>query len=250
MQNIKSLQHPLIKHLVKLRDNKSYRLECQAALISGTKLILELSKTHRFKTLLVVEGNSAPREIRAETIVFVTEEIMKKITLLQKPEPFAAEIPLPSYGALPKGKDLLILDRISDPGNLGNLLRTAFALGWESIFLTTHTVDPFNDKALRAAKGATFHLNIQIGSYEEIEKLLSTHSLSLLIAEVGGTPLAQYKPKHPIALVLGNEAHGSDPRLQSKGEKIAIPIDPKMESLNVSSAGAILMFHLKNGCSQ
>ena len=250
MQNIKSLQHPLIKHLVKLRDNKSYRLECRMALVSGTKLIFELSKVHHFKTLLIIEGNPVPKEIRAETIVFVTEEIMKKVTFLQKPEPFAAEIPLPSYTELPKGKDLLILDQISDPGNLGNLLRTALALGWESVFLTTHTVDPFNDKALRAAKGATFHLNIQIGSYEEIEKLISTHSFSLVIAEMDGTPLAQYTPEHPIALVLGNEAHGSHPSLRSKGKKIAIPIDPKMESLNVSSAGAILMFQLKNGCKK
>ncbi|MBI3236528.1 MAG: RNA methyltransferase [Chlamydiales bacterium] len=245
MQNIKSLQHPLVKHMVKLRDDKSYRLECQTALISGTKLIFELGVKHPLKTLVVIEGISIPEQIRAETVFFVTEEIMKKITLLQTPEPFAAEIPLPSSIPFPKGADLLVLDQISDPGNLGNLLRTALALGWEGVFLVKGTVDPFNDKALRAARGATFYLNIQTGSYQELLELIDLHGLSVVIGDPQGSVLGKYEPKHPIALVLGNEAHGPNLSLKARGEKVAIPIDEKMESLNVSSAGAILLFQLK-----
>lgn len=246
-RDVSSLQHPIVKHLVKLRDDRRYRSSVHTALISGIKLVSELSAAHIFKTVLITQGYTPPATLRAEQTLIVTEEIMKKVTSLKAPEPLAAEIMLPPPSDLTGCRPLLILDQITDPGNLGNLLRTALALGWEGAFLTPGTADPFNDKALRAAKGATFKLKLRQGPYEELFDLVQNNGLKLLIADAKGKAVDSIAPEQPVALVLGNEAHGAHADLKNNGTAIAIPMSQEMESLNVSAAGAILMFHLQGG---
>jgi TrmH family RNA methyltransferase len=140
-----------------------------------------------------------------------------------------------------------VLDRISDPGNLGTLLRTALALGWEGAFLTPHSADPFNDKAIRASKGACFFLPLQEGSYEELEELLKENQITAYVADLKGTSLPNLKVKHPLALILGNESLGPSAWAKQHGSAISIPMKKDVESLNVASAGAILMYELIQG---
>lgn len=244
-QEITSLQHPIVKHLVKLRQDRNYRAEQQTALLAGIKLISELSCHTPFKTLLIEENYPLPPSIRAEQTFIVPTALLKKVTGLHQPEPLAAEVPLPNRAPLQGIKKLLILDRVSDPGNLGTLFRTALALNWEAIFLTPNTCDPFNEKALRAAKGATFKLPFQCGTYEQLLALVKKENLPLIIAD-GHATNCQVPPP-PFALVLGNESHGPCPELASYGASITIPINPAMESLNVATAGAILMDRLNRG---
>lgn len=246
-KDLTSLQHPLIKHLVKVRDEKTYRLKAQSALVSGIKLVCELASCCHIKTLLTAQGYQPPLPLKADQTVIVTPEILKKVTALQNPEPIAAEIALPKPCDLKGRSPLLILDQLSDPGNLGTLMRTALALGWKGVFLTPGTADPFNDKALRAAKGATFKLPLRQGSYEELFQLVRENQLNLLIADAQGEPISSLTPSQATALVLGNESHGTHPDLKSKGKAIAIPMQGEIESLNVAAAGAILMFSLQGG---
>lgn len=246
-RDVTSLQHPIVKHLVKLRDNRKYRSSAQTALVSGVKLVSELASTYPFKTLLIVKGFTPSPAIKAEQTFIVTQEMMKKVTALREPEPLAAEISLPLPSDLAGCYSLLILDQINDPGNLGNLLRTALAMGWKGVFLTPGTADPYNDKALRAAKGATFKIDMREGSYEELQALIQQNQLSLFIADARGKPVSSVNPQDSIALVLGNEAHGAASHFYKQGTAVAIPMNPNMESLNVSAAGAILMFQLRGG---
>lgn len=243
-RDVTSLQHPIVKHLVKLREDRKYRSSSKTALICGIKLVSELSQKNTYKTILITKGYTSAIPLRAEQVFTVSPEVMKKVTALAEPEPLAAEIPLPPPANL-KGKNpLLILDQIADPGNLGNLLRTALALRWEGVFLTPGTADPFNDKALRAAKGATFKLKLQQGSYEELLEMIREDKLRLLIADAKGKEIQKISIPAPIALALGNEAHGPHASLKESGELIAISMSQEMESLNVSAAGAILMYQL------
>lgn len=241
---ISSLQHPLVKHLVKLREKRDYRYECKRVLLSGKKLIQELSSQFRLRTLLVEEGTEFIA--KAEQVLFVSKEIIKKVTGLQMPEPVAAEIDMPMPQDLSFANFLLILDGISDPGNLGTLLRTAKALGWDGVYLTTGCTDPFNEKAIRAAKGATFTLPFQIGPWDELALKLQKKKMTILAADASGDSLAKCKVTPPLALALGNEAHGLTQELKNLARLIAIPMEGRMESLNVASAGAILMYGLKN----
>lgn len=245
MKHIQSLQHNIVKHLVKLRENREYRSQCRTVLISGIKLIKELASMHRFKTVFVIQDSPLNFAIDTEQTYIITPSIMKKITGLPKPECIAAEIAIPEEHHINNVSYLLILDGISDPGNMGTLLRTALALGWEGVLITPNSADPFNDKALRAAKGATFKLPLHHASFEEIEHLLTSSQYSVLAADMHGTPMHHTSIRPPIALVLGNEAHGLSPSIHNRAHCIAIPMKKEMESLNVACAGAILMQFLR-----
>src|SRR5689334_1737422 len=124
MQHIQSTQHPLVKHLVKLREKRAYREECRTALISGIKLIKELSADHCFKTVVIEEGYTLDFPLRAERLFTASASVLKKATGLVQPEPLAAEIEIPEEQNINSARYLLILDGISDPGNMGTLLRT------------------------------------------------------------------------------------------------------------------------------
>lgn len=242
---ISSPQHPLVKHLVKLREDRHYRYKCQRVLLSGTKLIKELSTQFHFKTLFVQHGTEF--SANADQLFYTTPQILKKVTGLENPEPIAAEIEMPLPQDLSSSNFLLVLDGVSDPGNLGTLLRTAKALGWDGAFLTTGSTDPFNEKAIRAAKGATFTLPWRTGTWEELTAFLQSRGMTLLAADASGEDLAVCISTPPLALALGNEAHGLNALLKEAAKRIAIPMRGRMESLNVATAGAIFMYELKSG---
>jgi RNA methyltransferase, TrmH family len=241
MKELQSIQNPIIKHLVKLREKKDYRLQCNSAILSGIKIIKELSSNYRYKTVLIEKGFTPPFPINAEQIFIVNEPIMKKVTGLVQSEPLAAEIALPKEQDLSKKQYLLILDGISDPGNMGTLLRTAVAFGWQGVLITPGSTDPFNEKALRAAKGATFKIPLKTASFDELENFLASTSYTFLAADSQGTPMDEISIRTPIALALGNEATGLSAPIKRFAKTVAIPIEKQMESLNVACAGAILM---------
>lgn len=244
-KEITSLQHPIVKHLVQLRTERAHRMASGTALISGKKLIEELAMRVPLKTL-IIEKNYTPKiEMRAEETFIVTVEMMKKISGLQSPGPLAAEIPLPPPAHLKGKRFLLALDGINDPGNLGTLLRTALALGWEGAFITNGSVDPFNEKALRAAKGATFHLPFRCGDLKELNQLIQENKMHVYLADMQGTSLEKIALKTPVLLLLGSESHGIQPSLKEQFQTVSIPMSGEMESLNVAVAGAILMYQLK-----
>lgn len=244
VKEISSLQHPYVQYLTRLRQERSTREKHGSALLSGAKFIQELAPLGMLKKVLVDKERLAKISVSFPCeVLLVSFGILKKITGLSHPDPVAAEISLPLPADLSDAHFLLILDNISDPGNLGTLLRTALALGWDSLFLTPGSTDPYNDKALRAAKGATFHLKIRQGSYEELFSLLEQKKLPLLVADLQGEGLPSQNYKQ-VALALGNEARGLHPGLLQRGAPIYIPIS-NIESLNVASAGAILLHHLK-----
>lgn len=240
---ITSLQHPFVKYAVKLRSDKAFRFEEKKVLVCGLKLVNELSRSHSFKALIHTEAFSD--KIKAEESYIVTDEIMKKISGMVSPEPVAALIDLPKNADLSKCKYLLILDRLSDPGNLGTLLRTALALGWDGAFILDSTCDPYNEKAIRSAKGATFHLPLQIGSLSTLQEILKIGKHKSYVADLGGASYRQADCKAPIALVLGSESHGPSKEAKTDFTPISIPMLGPMESLNVASAGAILLEHLR-----
>lgn len=242
MIKITSTQHPIVKRFVKLRQDKSFRKEEKSVVIVGERLVKEISCHFKLKTLII--DHDFPGITAAQTFM-ATPEILKKITSLNQPEGIAAEIALPEEKKLQDKKRLLVLDRISDPGNLGTLLRTALALGWEGVFLTPGTADPFNEKAIRAAKGASFLLPLYEGTYEELELLIREEKMTVYVADLEGNSLEKLTAKPPLALILGNESQGPSAWSKKHGSLITIPMGENAESLNVASAGAILMYTLK-----
>jgi TrmH family RNA methyltransferase len=241
MKQITSLQHPLVKHLAKLRHNTDYRYDHHRVVIEGDKVVAEVCRDIPPITLFVVDPEAIPKGVSCPDTYVVTEEIIHKIAGAQTPEGIIAEIPMPPQNPLKKCRSLVILDGVSDPGNLGALLRTAVAFGWEGIFLLEGCCDPYNDKSLRSARGATFRIPIASGHWEQLDKIISENKLTPYVADLHGTLLSKVDGAEAPALILGNEARGVSHDARKRAQAITIPMIGNVESLNVAVAGGIIM---------
>jgi TrmH family RNA methyltransferase len=235
-REITSLQHPIVKRLVKLREDRAFRWNEGSALIVGHKMVSEISP------LKILIADHDPSPLSADEIYLATPEILKKITGVVSPEGIAAEVALPKPADLSRAERIVAFDRITDPGNIGSLLRSALALGFDGAFFLDSSADPFNDKALRAAKGATFRIPLGFGTEDDLEKL--SRGRTTLIADTSGDK--KIDSKTPLLLILGSESHGPSERLKKLGRQITIPMPGAMESLGVAAAGAILLYTLRN----
>ena len=155
------------------------------------------------------------------------------------------KFPFPYGNPLTDKKWLVALDGVSDPGNLGTLLRTAIALGWEGVYILENSCDPFNDKALRAAKGATFKLPIAYGSWESLLKIAKANNLEIVASDMDGESPEDLDPNVGKLLIVGNEGLGLSDKAQKHAKRVTIPMSGNMESLNVAVAGGIMMYALK-----
>jgi len=141
---------------------------------------------------------------------------------------------------------ILVLDGLQDPGNVGTIIRTADAAGCTGIVLMKNTVDVFSGKTVRAAMGSLFHLPVVIDvSVDELKGFLGEQNIVLQ-----ATALDSEAKKHfdvdftkPTAIAFGNEGDGISKELLAVAEqKIYIPMIGKTESLNVSTATAIVIY--------
>jgi TrmH family RNA methyltransferase len=198
-------------------------------------------------TIITLDRAFIPQGVDSDRIYLVNEAVMTKLTGVLSPEGILAEVPLPNWDTLKNKKWIVALDGVSDPGNLGTILRTALAFGWDGVYLLENTCDPFNDKALRAAKGATFKIPLASGSWEQLAKIAQENQLEIIAADMNGTEIETLDKKKGKLLVLGNEGQGLSKHVKDHAKKVSIPMSGEMESLNVAVAGGILMYALKGG---
>lgn len=242
---ISSLQHPLVKHLVKLRTSSSYRDETKTCLLEGSKIIQEVTNVN--KILYTSAYSDFVSKFKCEKWL-VTEAILHKISGVIAPEGIIAEVSMPKFSEIENVNSVLALDGISDPGNLGTLLRTALALGWTMVYFLPGCCDPFNDKSMRAARGAHFKIQMGSGTIQDLENWVKSKSVDVqaLVADLEGISLTSVEKASRRLLILSNEAHGPSTELYRFCQKVTIPMTGKMESLNVAVAGGILLYHLSN----
>lgn len=183
------------------------------------------------------------RELFGEAFV-VSPGVMKAISSQKNPEGVVAEVAMPPKAVLGEERFLLALDGVQDPGNVGSLIRTALALGWEAVVLLGPSADPWGHKALSASKGAAFRLPLVTMTVAELKNYCDKRRLPLVAADLEGKRPAPYGAG--CCLVLGQEGRGlSDEVASLIGEKVAIGMTGDMESLNVAAAGAILLYVLR-----
>ena len=137
--------------------------------------------------------------------------------------------------------NIVILDNISDPGNLGTIFRTCAWYNIKSIILEANTVDPFNFKSLRAGMGAHFYFNnIITRNNKEILEFLNDNKFDVFCADLEGKNISEVKINNKWVLILGSEAHGISRDFRDC-PKITIQQFGQIESLNVSVACGIIL---------
>ena len=199
-----------------------------------------------------------------EIISEVSKEALRSAVSTKNPDGVAAIVQksaIKEYSFEKEDDFILVLDRIQDPGNLGNLFRTALAAGVDKVLLGGGA-NPFNQKVLRSSCGSIFHLPfLRIeGEDEKIcDKLLdylndiSTKGFQIVLAigknnfyENSPKPYWEYNWLKPTALILGNEGSGIHNKIQEAfSETIPIPHSELVESLNVACVAVPLLLERK-----
>ncbi|MGD8554938.1 MAG: RNA methyltransferase [Anaerolineales bacterium] len=155
-----------------------------------------------------------------------------------------AVLELPEFELPQQPTLIVVVDGITDPGNLGTLLRTCLAVRVQAVLYTEGTVDPFNAKVVRGGMGAHFRLPIVPVALDKLQAHLD--DMELWLAMPGqGVPYHEVDWRLSSALVIGNEAHGPQPALQDMiPKRVHIPMPGETESINVAIAAAVILFEI------
>lgn len=233
---ITSLQNDRVKYWVSLKEKKTRDKE-RKFLIEGDHLIKEALKLN-----LIVETISI---IDKKADYFVTEDIMKKISTQQSISYNAAVVKfIPEDGI---SGNILILDNIQDPGNLGTIIRSAVAFNINTIVLSDNSVDVYNPKVVRSTEGMIFNINILRRNLCEFIPVIKNLGYTLVGTDVvQGKDIKKIK-KENIALVIGNEGQGISCDVKNMCDEFTyIKMNDNCESLNAGVAASILMYEVYN----
>lgn len=255
---IKSKENSRFKH-VKSLQAKKYRDLSNRYLIEGLKIVKEaLTYNAEFHMLLFSTEQSDNKEIsgiltlaEADNIPIyqIDNKIFKDLSETKSPQGIIGVVEKLNFriGDILKREILkmIILDGVSDPGNLGTIIRTADACNYDLVLLSKGCVDLYNSKTLRATMGSHFHLPliINIGIKETIESL-QNNNIKVYGADVHiGENISDIKFDHRFAIVIGNESLGlSEDSKKVIKRLIKIPMPGQAESLNASVAASIIMY--------
>lgn len=240
---ITSKANQLIKQTKKLLQKKHRQ---HSYLIEGWHLFEEAQQSGQgFRHIFVLE-ELAERVADQEKVVLVSADVLKELTDSPSPQGIIAEVDMPQL-AFPtdyQGK-YLILEDVQDPGNLGTIIRTADAAGFDGVFLSEKSADVYNSKTLRSMQGSHFHLPIWRTDIYKICREMQEHNTPVLATTLSKVSVDYKTVPHQesFALVMGNEGQGISAEMTTLADQLVhITMPGQTESLNVAVAAGILIF--------
>jgi RNA methyltransferase, TrmH family len=269
VEKITSRQNPLVKRFRRVRTIG----ERQHVFLEGVRLIEDAIHTgaHFESVAFTSEIESSERGASLlESLrrvqcrgALVSRQVMEAIAGTKTPQGVAALVSRPYLeldDLFSNSPDLLVIaDELQDPGNLGTIIRTAEAVGANGLITTRYTVDPFNDKAIRASMGSALRLPVVTGvNRSDIIARCRDHKIKVIASRASPSPQGVIEDAAraeriklcievdmtvPIALMVGREATGIPESAQGDADEfVHIPMADGVESLNVASATAILLY--------
>lgn len=237
----------------KLLDKK-FRRKTNSFLIEGENALEACSKSGNLIEIYCTKDylfkNSKLDEILRSSklrISLINENALKKITETESPSGIVgvskAIIQDFTKSDLNDKSFVLVLFDISDPGNLGTILRSADAFGVDLIILVGNAVDVFNGKVIRSSAGSIFNVEIKISDVNNLLKYLEGFKGSIYQTKADAElTFNNLDFQNPIVWIFGNEAHGLHDFPSNLGLNVSIPMTGKTESLNVSTAATLCMY--------
>jgi len=233
---ITSLQNEHVKYWVSLGEKK-VRDKDRRFLIEGDHLISEAEKLG-----LIIETISVVDETKD---YFVTKSIMKKISKQQSISYNAAVAKMLPEDSI--SGNVLILDCLQDPGNLGTIIRSAIAFNFHTIVLSDDSVDLYNPKVIRSTEGMIFNINCLRRNLKEFIPVLKNLGYKIYGTDIKNGTDVRDIPKTNIAITIGNEGNGLSPSVKKEcDEYLYLPMNKTCESLNAGVAASILMYEVNH----
>jgi TrmH family RNA methyltransferase len=250
---ITSANNSKLKLVRSLAGRSKERREAGAFLAEGVRLVEEaLASEWPFRFVLHA-GEPSPRaqkliaslRQRGIEVEAVSEKLLASLSDTETSQGILAVLEDERPQSARALNFVLIADAIRDPGNLGTLMRTAEAAGFEAVFLAPGTVDAFAPKVVRAGMGAHFRLPVYEVNWDEINTQVRAYHWRVFLADMEGMSCWEVDLQPPLALIVGGEAEGASTEArQLATQTLGIPMQGCGESLNAAVAGAVLMFEV------
>ena len=246
MENITSLKNPKVLLWKSLKEKKG-REANHAFLVEGSKMVREaLSSSFCVEAVLLREDLAGSFDLPAHIPSFLLPGyVFHTISDTKTPQGVAAVLSLETKPA--SGPRLLALDGVQDPGNVGTIIRTADAAGFDGILFSRECADLFSPKVLRATMGSIFRLGFSFpSSLPEVLEEMKKKGFSVLSSQLDGEPFYERTNVAPsFVLVIGNEGSGvSDTVKAVSTHHLRLPMRGGAESLNAAIAAGIMMYDL------
>ena len=246
---ITSISNEKARLIRALSDAKSRR-ELGLYLVEGANSVGDIPPSALVRYLYVKESKQADYEsilsrFTAERVV-LSDDLFDRVSATVTPAGIAAVVEIPASADISalKGDKLIVLDHVSDAGNVGAILRTAVAAGYREAVLIG-SADPYSPKAVRSSMSAIFKIDL---CFSDIPAFLSSknmQSYDIMVLDMMGESIFTHVPRGKYALVVGNEAHGVSAEIKSAaGRRLSIPM-VSMESLNAAVSAGVAMYLLE-----
>ena len=178
-----------------------------------------------------------------DSAIRVSDEVFARLSDEKTPQGILCVVKIPEKPLCPPRESCLFLDGISDPGNMGAIIRTANAAGYRELYLAECT-DPYSPKSVRASMSGIFFVNLYTGERKEILSALA--GVPILAADMDGENIFSFSPPAKYVLAIGNEANGISEEVFKAAEyTLKIPMQASQESLNAAVSAGIAMYVLK-----
>ena len=229
-----------LKYIKKL-ERKKYRNLYSHFVVEGEKVFKDF-----FDSNIPIYKSYSTKKIKGQNSTIVTYNCMKRMTFLKNPSNVLGIFSIHMKKKPPLDKKVLVLDDVSDPGNLGSIIRLCDWFGFENIVCSKKTVDCYNPKVVQSSMGSLARINI---FYEDLNSYLSKVSIPVYGTFLKGEFVNRVTFPSKFVLIFGNESNGISKSISKfVSQKITIPKRSKsvIDSLNITSATAIVMNKISN----
>lgn len=252
MQQISSVNNKTIKTLAKL-NKKKYREDLGLYLIEGFHLVEEALKAGKKFQYLLGSDEALSQvakwgvDLDNKKILLINNAIARHLSATKNSQEIfmVLKIDQPKDFSFNYGKWVL-LDNLADPGNVGTIIRTSDAAGFDGVVLSPESADLYNPKTQRAMQGSQFHVEIIKQDLGQAITSLQAHNIPVYASMLDKTAkkLQDFEKVAQLGLVIGNEAHGVSPEISELcDQKLYIPIKGQAESLNAAVAAGIMIYY-------
>ena len=248
---ITSVTNKQIKNIIRLQKSSRTRREQGLFVIEGIRMFQEVPEARLDKIFVTEAFYQKNQELWKDRIPdeILSENVFEKISETKSPQGIIATVKMEEQNLeiMIQGKDnplFLILENLQDPGNLGTILRTGEGAGVSGIIMSQDTVDIYNPKVVRATMGALFRMPFcyrkDIG---DAVKSLKDNGVKVYAAHLDGSDFYEKDYHSACAFLIGNEGNGlTDQLADLADEKIKIPMQGRVESLNAAIAATLMAY--------
>lgn len=253
MKELISKDNPIVKEIARLKQKK-YRDQSGMYVLEGRNLVEEVLNSGQKPVYLVAEKERLEQHQdliagNPDLSWYIADaRIMRHLSDTESPQGLLAIIPKPEYKleeVARAGGLLVVLDQLSDPGNVGTIIRTCWAFAVDALLLTPGSVDPFNQKVVRSSMGGILKVPIvEDVTPAQLERLKSRGYRLLAAARAQAVPVYETDLNGSVAVVVGSEARGLSPQVADLCDAtVTIPCQPGVDSLNAAVACGIILGH-------